>query len=330
MMISLNDYLYSGDTVLKILKKYARDLEISAEENHNEVDRIHVIFLKRTSDLLEHNDFLTAQSQKIREFYKYMAKEYANLSFTFKGRIKSLIRAETKFNGYIVEYIYDYYTAHGVCPPLEELKKKLDGFRDLIAYRIVISMPKCHVSDDREREKEEIRNLYAIANVMKGFLEKQGFRAEPDLGVKESTSPLLSDAVRPYYRDYICHAERDGYRSLHITFFDESAKCYMEMQLRTKQMDDIAEIGPANHLGYEKKQESERARRDSIPVGENIYFDEAYERVRKLQGLDLPNVDVNMFSAVNNSLMNDGCGLYRGRLILPYEHLSRFQNDLID
>ena len=329
-MISLNDYLYSGDTVLKILKKYARDLEISAEENHNEVDRIHVIFLKRTSDLLEHNDFLTAQSQKIREFYKYMAKEYANLSFTFKGRIKSLIRAETKFNGYIVEYIYDYYTAHGVCPPLEELKKKLDGFRDLIAYRIVISMPKCHVSDDREREKEEIRNLYAIANVMKGFLEKQGFRAEPALGVKESTSPLLSDAVRPYYRDYICHAERDGYRSLHITFFDESAKCYMEMQLRTKQMDDIAEIGPANHLEYEKKQESERARRDSIPVGENIYFDEAYEGVRKLQELDLAKVDVNMFSAVNNSLMNDGCGLYQGRLILPYEHLSRFQNDLID
>ena len=314
--------------MLKILKKYTRDLKISAEENQNEVDRIHAMFLKRTSDLLEHNDFLTAQSQKIREFYKYMAKEYASLSFTFKGRIKSLIRAETKFNGYIVEYIYDYYTEHGAYPPLEELKKKLDGFRDLIAYRIVISMPKCHISDDQERE--EIRNLYAIANVMKDFLEERGFRAEPAFGVKESNSPLLKDAVRPYYRDYICHAKRDGYRSLHITLFDESAKCYMEMQLRTKEMDDIAEIGPANHLGYEKKQESERARRDRIPEGENIYFDEAYERVRKLQELELAKVDVNMFSAVNNSLMNDGCGLYRGRLILPYEHLSRFQNDLID
>ena len=44
----------------------------------------------------------------------------------------------------------------------------------------------------------------------------------------------------------------------------------------------------------------------------------------------LKELDVNMFSAVNNSLINDGCGLYRGRLILPYEHLSRFQNDLID
>ena len=96
-MISLNDYLYSGDTVLKILKKYTRDLKNSAEKNQNEVDRLHAVFLKRTSDLLEHNDFLTAQSQKIREFYKYMAKEYAHLSFTFKGRIKSLIRAETKF-----------------------------------------------------------------------------------------------------------------------------------------------------------------------------------------------------------------------------------------
>lgn len=96
--------------------------------------------------------------------------------------------------------------------------------------------------------------------------------------MKESDSPLLSDAVRPYYRDYIAHVDPDGYRSLHITFFDNSAKCYMEMQLRTKRMDDIAEIGPANHLGYEKKQESDRARRDAIPEGECVYFDEAYER----------------------------------------------------
>lgn len=329
-MISLNDYLYSGDTVLKILKKYARDLKLSAEENHNEVDGVHCDFLKRTMDLLEHNDFLTAQSQKIREFYKYMAKEYPHLSFTFKGRIKSLIRAETKFNGYIVEYVSDYYAGHGEYPPLDELKRKLNGFRDLIAYRIVISMPKCHIGDDEEREAEEIRNLYKIANVLKDFLEMRGFRAEPAFGVKVSTSPLLDEKVRPYYRDYICNEKQDGYRSLHITFFDESAKCYMEMQLRTKDMDDIAEIGSANHLGYEKKQETERARRDVIPEGECLYFDEAYERVRKLQEIDLSKVDVNMFSAVNNSLINDGCGLYRGRLILPYEHLSRFQNDLID
>ena len=63
---------------------------------------------------------------------------------------------------------------------------------------------------------------------------------------------------------------------------------------------------------------------------ELVYFDEAYERGMRLLELDLSKLDVNMFSAVDNRLINDGCGLYRGRLILPYEHLSRFQNDLID
>ena len=104
----------------------------------------------------------------------------------------------------------------------------------------------------------------------------------------------------------------------------------MEVQLRTKRMDDVAEIGQANHLGYEKRQQNERARRDAVPRGECVYFDEAYERGMRLLQLQLAEVDVNMFAAMDNSLINDGCGLYRGRQILPYEHLSRFQNDLID
>ena len=329
-MITLNDYLYSGDTVLRILHNYIHDLRKEAKRTHNEVDMIHCNFLILIRELLEHNDFLTAQSQQIREFYKYMSKEYPFLAFTFKGRIKSLIRAEEKFNGYVVEYIYDYYTEHGTYPPLAELKNKLSCFRDFIAYRIVISMPRCHLDSEENREEEELKYLYQIANVLPGFLEERGFTAESAHGVKESESPLLNEDVRPYYRDYIYGTDSEEYQSLHITFYDNSSRSYMEVQLRTKTMDDIAEIGPANHLGYEKKQESERARRDVIPKGECIYFDEAYERGMKLLGLDLSKLDVNMFSAVDNSLINDGCGLYRGRLILPYEHLSRFQNDLID
>ena len=311
-MITLNDYLYSGDTILRILHNYIHDLRAEAKKTHNEVDMIHCNFLILIRELLEHNDFLTAQSQQIREFYKYMSREYPFLAFTFKGRIKSLIRAEEKFNGYVVEYIYDYYTEHGEYPPLADLKNRLSCFRDFIAYRIVISMPRCHLKSEADREQEELKYLYQIANVLPGFLEERGFTAESAHGVRKSGSPLLNEDVKPYYRDY------------------NSSRSYMEVQLRTKTMDDIAEIGSANHLGYEKKQESERARRDAIPKGECIYFDEAYERGMKLLGLELSKLDVNMFSAVNNSLINDGCGLYRGRLILPYEHLSRFQNDLID
>ena len=327
-MITLNDYLYSGDTVLRILQKYSSDLELEAAAAGNEIDLVHCSFLNQIKDMLEHNDFLTAQSQKIREFYMHMAKEYPFLAFTFKGRIKSLIRAEEKFNGYIVEYIYDYYEKYHRFPDTEEIKSRLDCFRDLIAYRIVISIPKCHLQEGQNREDEEIRYLYEIANMLPGFMEQRGFRAEPAKGVKESRSDRMEAAVRPYYRDYISNEGEYGYRSLHITFYDDTAKCFMEVQLRTKAMDDNAEIGPANHLGYEKRQENERARRDVIPEGECSYFDEAYERGMRLQQLALNTLDVNMFSAANNSLINDGCGLYRGRLILPYEHLSRFQNDL--
>ena len=327
-MVTLNDYLYSGHTVLRIIKRYMEDLRASAVEHHNEIDLVHCNYLLQIMEILEHNDFLTAQSQKIREFYKYMAQEYPYLSFTVKGRIKSLIRAEAKFNGYIVEYIYDYYVQNGTYPSVTDIKDRLNCFRDLIAYRIVISMPQCHISNSEDREREELKHLYKIANVLPQFLEERGFTAESARGVKESKSDLLDDTVRPYYRDYINCENVTDYRSLHITFYDNSSRCYMEMQLRTKDMDDVAEIGVANHLFYEKKQEDSRGR--MIPKGECAVFDEAYERCRLLQDLDLSKVDVNMFTAMSNSLMNDGCGLYRGRLILPYEHLSRFQNDIID
>ena len=66
-MITLNDYLYSGDTLLRILKKYIRDLRTEAKEKHNEIDLVHCNFLIQIQELLEHNDFLTAQSQKIQK-----------------------------------------------------------------------------------------------------------------------------------------------------------------------------------------------------------------------------------------------------------------------
>ena len=195
-MITLNDYLYSGDTILRILHNYIHDLRKDAKKTHNEIDMIHCNFLILIRELLEHNDFLTAQSQQIREFYKYMAKEYPFLAFTFRGRIKSLIRAEEKFNGYVVEYIYNYYTEHGLYPSLTELKNRLSCFRDFIAYRIVIAMPRCHLKCEGDREKEELKYLYEIANVLPGFLEERGFTAEPANGVKESTSSLLNEDVR--------------------------------------------------------------------------------------------------------------------------------------
>ena len=328
-MITLNDYLYSGNTVLKILLQYSADLKAEAIESHNPIDLAHSNFLIQIIELLEHTDFLTSQSQRIKEFYLYMTQKYPFLAFTFKGRIKSLIRAEEKFNGYILEYIYDYHKKNGCYPSDAEVKNNLNFFRDLIAYRIVISLPICHVSEEESLEEQEMKYLYEIANVMPEFLEVRGFTPELS-GLSAEADSALAENVREYYRDYVKTPRPSGYSSLHITFYDNLARCYTEVQLRTKDMDDYAEIGEANHFGYEKSQEEHRSKRDIIPVGECKTFDEAYERLVKLQELDLAGLKVNMFKALNNQLINDGCGLFRGRQILPFEHLSRFQNDLIE
>ena len=109
-------------------------------------------------------------------------------------------------------------------------------------------------------------------------------------------------------QDYIETPNYNGYRSLHldlrvpIYLSDRTESVLVEVQLRTKHMDDIAEIGVANHLSYEKRQEGERARRDEIPEGACIYFDEAYERCQRLVSLNLAEVDVNMFTAINNAV----------------------------
>ena len=191
-------------------------------------------------------------------------------------------------------------------------------------------MPQCHINEGENREEIELKYLYEIANILPEFLEEKGFTVQVSNREGDKISDRLKPEYRTYFRDYIENPSPIGYRSLHITLYDNEARTYIEVQLRTKEMDDYAEIGAANHMGYEKRQEVERTRREEIPAGEYVYFDEAYERVVKLHELDLASVNVNMFGAIDNSLINDGCGLFRGRLITPYEHLSRFQNDIVD
>ncbi len=196
-MITLSDYLFSGDTVLKILQKYSNDLKANALETHNGIDLVHCNFLLQQIDILEHNDFLTSQSQRIRELYKLMAKEYPFLAFTFRGRIKSLIRAEEKFNGYIVEYVYDYYKKNGEFPPVDRLKQKLSCFRDLIAYRIVVSMPQCHIKEGQDRREIELDYLYKIANLLPEFLEERGFSVQISEKENVNHSERLSEELIP-------------------------------------------------------------------------------------------------------------------------------------
>lgn len=94
-MVTLNDYLYSGDTMFKILKNYSQDLKKEAKCTGNEIDLMHANFLLQIRELLEHNDFLTASPRKTGILYPY-GEGISLLAFNFKGRIKSLIPRGSK------------------------------------------------------------------------------------------------------------------------------------------------------------------------------------------------------------------------------------------
>ena len=89
-----------------------------------------------------------------------------------------------------------------------QLRKRLVKFRDLIAYRIVISMPKCYVEQGKDKAEEELKCLYEIANVLPGFLTERGFTAQVTGGVKRSNSPLLDENNKDYYRDCLLYTSR--------------------------------------------------------------------------------------------------------------------------
>ncbi len=337
-MISLNDYLYHGDTVLKILHNYENDLRIQSESDDvwSRIDEIHADYLRGIIDVLEHNDVISSQSHRIRGFYKYMSENYPHLAFTFKGRIKSLIRSEEKFNRNLIEAVEklydkdcDYSKEENRIFLEEKLAQKVTDVRDLIAYRIIVSLPKCHAPEGKAAKETELEALYEIASKLPDFMMKQNIRPEKVAYADQYPSHQIPVFIRKYYKDFIEYPTNSGYQSLHIGFYDMYAKCRFEMQLRTKQMDDYAEIGQANHKQYEELQEKKQKDR-VVPKGTFQFYDEAYEKLRLLQELDLSKVDVNMFAAANNILINDICGLFRGRLIHPYEHLSSMQNDLID
>ncbi len=333
MVVCLNDYLYGGHTVPKIVSDYGYALRVSAIKENNPVDLAHSSFILGYLEFLENNEFIATQANILSEFYKYLEKNYSFLSFTFKGRIKTLVRLEEKYNSYVMKYVCKFYKEHHTFPSAELIVDYLKRYRDILAYRFVINMPKCYLTSSEPKEEVEKKLLYEICNKIPGFLQERGFdildlsHLEDD-GSDVEKSPLLNENLSRVVKDYVLNPKPSGYQALHLYLYDNFSRCLIEIQLRTKQMDDFAEIGPANHTTYEEIQRSMRTRRENIPEGQCQFFDDAFARLEKLNSLDLKAVDVDMFTA-SETLTNDQAGFAKqSRLIVAREHLSRYQQQL--
>ncbi len=109
--------------------------------------------------------------------------------------------------------------AYSIWAKMQKQKVPFEGVYDVFAIRFIIDCP-----EDPKIEKDLCWQVYS-------FVTEE---YEPD------TSRL---------RDWVTTPKTNGYESLHITVKNKD-NSYVEVQIRTRRMDDIAENGFASHWSY--------------------------------------------------------------------------------
>ena len=122
------------------------------------------------------------------------------------------------------------------------------GFRFAVKKRIKTPYSIWHKMKTKHVPFEQIYDLYAVRII---------FDPETDDIVKErdkafviySTVTSLYKGKDSRFRDWIRHPKKNGYEALHMTVMSQSG-FWVEVQVRSRRMDDIAEKGIAAHWAY--------------------------------------------------------------------------------
>lgn len=113
---------------------------------------------------------------------------------------------------------------HSIWQKMKKQKCEFEGVYDLFAIRIIIDSPNVPAKDLRKKEVSLCWNVYSLV-----------------------TSDYETNPKR--LRDWLSVPKSNGYESLHITLLGPENK-WVEVQIRTSRMDDIAEHGLAAHWRY--------------------------------------------------------------------------------
>ena len=115
-------------------------------------------------------------------------------------------------------------TAYSIWKKMQAQQVEFDGVYDILAIRFILEV-------SPEQEKEACWQVYSMV-----------------------TGMFMPDTRR--MRDWLTQPKRSGYESLHITVSDAAGRV-VEVQIRSRRMDDIAETGLAAHWSYKGVQRTQ-------------------------------------------------------------------------
>jgi len=138
---------------------------------------------------------------------------------------------------------------------VEELNEYLQDMKDSISHLLIDNDIKFEI-------KGRVKSVYSIYNKLSNGKKWENIYDILALRVfveKESDCyaviGLIHSKYRPMqnrFKDYIAVPKENMYQSLHTTIFGEGGRLY-EVQIRTYEMDEIAEKGIASHWSYKEK-----------------------------------------------------------------------------
>lgn len=135
------------------------------------------------------------------------------------------LKERIKAKGISFTYKSRTKTAWSIWKKMQTQKVPFEGVYDVMAIRLIIDAP-----DDRNIERELCWEVYSLV-----------------------TERFTPDNRR--LRDWISKPKPNGYESLHNTVQVDN-QGYVEVQIRTRRMDEMAENGPASHASYKGVQKT--------------------------------------------------------------------------
>lgn len=215
VLIKMADRLHNLRTIKSM--PHHKQLRIAAETNYVYTPLAHRLGLYAIKT--EFQD-ITLRITHPEEFYEISNKLSETIDARnayieeFKAPVVKSLEKDTDIKFYILSRSKSIYS---IWNKIRQKGVTFEGIYDLFAIRIIVDVPK-------EKEKRICWEVYTI----------------------------VSDFYRPLperLRDWITSPKANGYESLHTTVIGPDGR-YVEVQIRSQRMDEIAERGFAAHWKY--------------------------------------------------------------------------------
>ena len=278
ILIKLADRLHNMRTLSSMAKD--KQLKIASETLYLYAPLAHRLGLHAIKTELEDLGLKYTEPEVYKEIARKLSDNKRNRE-TFVDHFIKPIKKDLDEKGYNYTIKGRPKSIYSIYNKIKTSNTPFENIYDLFAVRIVLETP-------REREKSECWEVYSIVT--------DHYKPNPDR-----------------LKDWVSTPKSNGYESLHTTvmskpYASEKAGRWVEVQVRSVRMDEVAEKGVAAHWKYKS---NEKRTNDNI--------ESWLSQVREaLENQDKTKSAVELVDEIKNSLYNEEVFVFtpKGKLIV--------------